>query len=140
MRTVRDESDTHYVLIKQSSDASLVRDPETGVEKHIPNEDIVAVDGASPLATAATAVPEAVRTVVTAVHDDQTLGLLVELDARGPLPAADLVSSTDLCESDFVGLVTELRAAGLLAETTVAGEPGYETTETAAEALDVLAE
>lgn len=140
MRTVRDESDTHYVLIKQSSDASLVRDPETGVEKHIPNEDIVAVDGASPLATAATAVPDAVRTVVTAVHDDQTLGLLVELDARGPLPAADLVSSTDLCESDFVGLVTELRAAGLLAETTVAGEPGYETTETAAEALDVLAE
>lgn len=140
MRTVRDESDTHYVLIKQSSDASLVRDPETGVEKHIPNEDIVAVDGASPLATAATAVPEAVRTVVAAVHDDQTLGLLVELDARGPLPAADLVSSTDLCESDFVGLVTELRAAGLLAETTVAGEPGYETTETAAEALDVLAE
>lgn len=140
MRTVRDESGTHYVLIKQSSDASLVRNPETGAEEHIPNEDIVAVDGASPLATAATAVPDAVRTVVTAVHDDQTLGLLVELDARGPLPAQELMASADRCESDFVGLVTELRAAGLLAETTVAGEPGYETTETAAEALDVLAE
>lgn len=138
MRTVRDESGTRYVLVKESSDASLVRDPETGEERHVPNEDLVAVEGTSPLATAATAVPDAVRTVVTAVHDEQALGLLVELDARGPLPAATLVSSTDLCESDFVGLVTELRAAGLVEETRVAGQPGYGITETAGAALDVL--
>ena len=138
MRTVRDESGTRYLLLKQSSDASLVRNPETGEERHVPNEELDAVDGASPFATAATAVPEAVRTLVTAAHDEQALGLLVELEARGPLPAAELIASTDLCESDFVGLVTELRAAGLLREATVVGEPGYGTTETAAEALDVL--
>lgn len=138
MRTVRDQSGTRYVLVKQSSDASLVRDPETGTEQHIPNEDLVTVDGESPLATAATAVPEAVRTVVTAAHDDQTLGLLVELDARGPLTAQELLSSADLCESDFVGLVTELRAAGLLEEARVTGEPGYGTTETAAAAIEIL--
>ena len=29
MRTVRDESGTHYILLKQSGQSSLVRDPET---------------------------------------------------------------------------------------------------------------
>ncbi|MFC6756087.1 MULTISPECIES: DUF7346 family protein [Haloarcula] len=138
MRTVRDESGTHYVLLKQSSESSLVRDPATGTEKHVANEAIEPVDGESPLATAASAVPEAVRTALTAAHDDRALGLLVELDRRGPLPVHDLLDSYDLCESDLHGLLGEFRAAGLVDEADVFGQRGYDTTETASEAVDSL--
>ncbi|MBX0293480.1 DUF7346 family protein [Haloarcula nitratireducens] len=138
MRTVRDESGTRYLLLKESSDASLVRDPETGAERHVPNDDLEPIEGESPLSTAASAVPDAVRTVVTAAHDDRALGLLVELDARGPLSVQQLLDSYDLCESDLHGLLGEFRAAGLLEEATVAGQRGYDVTETASEAVASL--
>jgi len=138
MRTVRDESGTHYVLLKQSSESSLVREPETGAEKHVANERLEPVDGESPLSTAANAVPAAVRTVLTAAHDERALGLLVELDRRGPLSVRDLLDSYDLCESDLHGLLGEFRAAGLVDEAAVFGQPGYDTTETASEAVQLL--
>jgi len=138
MRTVRDASGTRYILLKASGESSLVRDPETGTQKHLPNDELEPVDGESPLTTAAAAVPAAVRTVVTAAHDDRALGLLVELDTRGPLSVATLTGSYDLCESDLHGLLAEFRAAGLIAEAEVAGHRGYDTTVTASEALDTL--
>jgi len=138
MRTVRDDSGTHYILLKQSSESSLVRDPETGAEKHVANETIKAVDGESPLSTAATAVPDAVRTVLTAAHDERALGLLVELDRRGPLSVHELLDSYDLCESDLHGLLGEFRAAGLVEEADVFGQRGYDATETATDALERL--
>ena len=140
MRTVRDESGSHYILLKQSTEASLVRDPESGVERHIPNEDLEAVDGESPLVTAAGAVSEAVLRVVTATHGEQSLGLLIELDRRGPLSVQGLLDSYDLCESDFHGLLTEFRAAGLVEEADVAGHRGYDTTPTASAAIETLTE
>jgi hypothetical protein len=138
MRSVRDESGQRYLLLKESGDASRVRDPETGAEHYVENDRLEPVEGESPLATAARAVPEAVRTLTTAVHDERALGLLVDIHARGPLDVRTLLSAYDLCESDLHGLLGEFRAAGLLAETTVAGERGYETTETAGEALAAL--
>ena len=71
---------------------------------------------------------------LTRVPDERALGLLVELDARGPLSVRALLDY-DLCESDLHGLVAELRAAGLVEEADVAGERGYDLTATAAEAL-----
>ncbi len=138
MRTVRDESGTRYVLVKQSSESSLVRDPETGAEKHVANERLESVDGESPLSTAAHAVPASVRTVLTAAHDDQALGLLIELNRRGPLSVHDLLDSYDLCESDLHGLLAEFRAAGLVDEATVLGQPGYDTTGSASDAVEWL--
>lgn len=138
MRTVRDRSGTRYLLLKRSADTSLVREPETGERRHLPNEELEPVEGAAPLETAAAAVPDAVRRLLTAVPDERALGLLVELDARGPLPVRDLVAATELCESDLHGAVAELRAAGLLAEARVAGERAYDTTEVAGEALSAL--
>jgi len=85
--------------------------------------------------TAARGVPPSVRAVVTAARDDRSLGLLLDVDADGPLPVRTLLDRYDLCESDLHGLLAEFRAAGLLAEATVAGERGYETTETATDAL-----
>jgi len=77
---------------------------------------------------------------VTAPRDDRALGLLLELDADGPIPVRTLLSSSGLCESDLHGLLAELRAAGLVTETEVAGERGYETTDAASDALERLRE
>jgi hypothetical protein len=137
-RVVRDEAGSRYILEKKSSESSRVRDPETGEQLHLPNEELEPVEGASPLEVAAgTLAPEAV-TLVTAVPDERALGLLVELDGRGPTGVRTLLDVTDLCESDLHGLLAVLQATGLLDEVTVAGERGYETTDTASAALDRL--
>jgi hypothetical protein len=138
MRTVRDECGNRYLLLKQSSDSSRVRDPETGEERHLPNESLKVVEGESPLETASRVVPDPVRRVVTATHDDRSLGLLVEIDERGPVDVRVLLDAYDLCESDLHGLLAEFRAAGLIREVEVAGGRGYDTTETASDGLAAL--
>ena len=140
MRTVRDDDGQRYVLVKESTDSSLVRDPETGEERHVPNDDLVAAGGDSPLAVLATAIPEEARQVATACHDDWLLGLLVDLADRGPLSARQMLEAYDTCESDLLGAVTELRAAGLVEETTVAGERGYELTAPGRTGIETLRE
>jgi len=138
MRTVRDESGETYLLVTESSDACKVRDPETGEERFRDRETLELVDGESPLAATARAVPEPVRRVLTAAPDERALGLLVELHERGPHSVRYLLDATDLCESDLLGVLTEFRAAGLVAEATVAGERGYATTEAADDGLAAL--
>jgi hypothetical protein len=138
MRTVRDSSGTPYLLVKRSSDSTLVRNPETGTEQYLPNDELTVVEGVSALGVAAGGIPAPVRRVVTAAHSDDGLGLLVELTDRGPLPVRDLLGAYDLCESDLHGLLAEFRAAGLVRECTVAGERGYEATETTHEAVAAL--
>jgi len=135
MRTVRDESGTQYILLKEYGESSLVRDPETGEQRHVANEALEPVDGASPLSTAATTIPDDVRTVVTAAHDERALGLLVELDRRGPLSVEALLDSYDLCESDLHGLLAEFRAAGLVVEADAGGRRGYDATDKTSAAL-----
>ncbi|RXK46178.1 DUF7346 family protein [Halorientalis pallida] len=134
MRTVRDGSGTRLLLVKQSGDSSRVRDPETGEERYVPNDELEFVDE-SPLETAARTVPAATRTILTAVRDDRALGLLFELDRRGAVAVRDLMAGYDLCESDLHGLLGEFRAAGLVAEASVGGERGYELTDTASAGL-----
>lgn len=138
MRTVEGPRGTHYVLLKESDEASLVRDPESGERRHLPNEDLAPVDGESPLETEARAVPEPVRRVLTAVHDDRALGLLVAIDDRTPVAVEDMLGGSDLCESDLHGLLAEFRAADLVVETDVDGRREYETTSAASEALSIL--
>jgi len=137
-RTVEDGDGNRYLLLKESDESSLVRDPETGETQYLPTAALEPVAGQSPLATAARELPAGVRTLLVAVPDERALGLLLELDADGPLPVRTLLSTYDLCESDLHGLLAELRVAGLLAETTVAGERGYETTDDASETLATL--
>ena len=137
-KTVRDTDGNQYLLVKRSAESSLVRDPESGEELHLPNDELTVVSGESPLVTASRSVPEEVRTVLTAVPNERALGLIVELEASGPVAVRTLLASYDLCESDLHGLLAELRAAGLVREASVAGERGYETTETASTALDTV--
>jgi hypothetical protein len=138
MRTVRDAEGTHYLLLKESGESSLVRDPTTGEETHLPNADIEPVDGESPLETAASAVPSSVRRVLTAAHDERALGLLLEIDNQGPVGVRTLLSAYDLCESDLHGLLAEFRAADLLEETKTNGQRGYVTTDEASQGLALL--
>ncbi|AFK18545.1 hypothetical protein E6P09_07145 [Haloferax mediterranei ATCC 33500] len=138
MRTVRGPDGRRYLLVKRSSDASRVRDPKTGDERHFPNDELETVSGESPLETAARAVPEPVRRILVAVPTERSLGLLVDLADRGPLPVVELLGAYDLCESDLHGLLTEFKIAGLVEETTVYGERGYEVTDTAKEGIERL--
>lgn len=136
MRTVEYHHE-RYLLVKRSGDSSLVRDPETGDERYLPNDELD-VTGDSPLAVAARAVPEPQRRILTAVHSERMLGLLVELEDRGPLSVRDILGRYDLCESDLHGRVGELRAAGLVREADTGGERGYATTELAGRGLTAL--
>jgi hypothetical protein len=138
MRTVRGPDGQRYLLVKESSDASRVRDPETGEERHFPNDELDAEGGDPPLETAASGVPEAVRRTMTAVPNERALGLLIELAERGPLPVETLLDSYDLCESDLHGLLAEFRAAGLVEEAEAFGRRGYDATDLAREAVDAL--
>jgi len=137
MRTVEDGDGDRYILLKESAESSLVRDPETGERSHLPNDDLEPVAGESPLETATAGLSEEAIGLLTAVHDRRALGLLVEIDERGPVGVRAL-SEYDLCESDLHGLLGEFRAAGLIAERSVGGERGYDTTEAGAEALSRL--
>lgn len=137
MQTVQDDTGRRYLLLKRSDHASLVRDPETGNECYIQNDRLESVDE-RPLETAAATVSKPVRTLMTAIHDDQTLGLLVELETRGPLAVRTLLGSYDVCESDLHGQLTVLTAAGLLERTDVDGQRGYRATETCATALEAI--
>ncbi|QLC34124.1 hypothetical protein EFA46_007890 [Halarchaeum sp. CBA1220] len=138
MRTVRDADGHTYLLVKESTESSLVRDPETGAETHLPNDELESAGGTDPLEAAARAVPEPTRRVLTVARTERALGLLCELRERGPLPVRTVLAEYDLCESDVHGLFTEFRAAGLVAEADVYGERGYELTDAGAAGVDAL--
>lgn len=89
----------------------------------------------SVLTAATREVPGPVRTLLTGVPNEQGLGLLLDIDSEGPLAVRTMLSRYDCCESDLHGLLTECRVAGLLTETTIGGERGYDTTESASDAL-----
>ena len=137
---VRDGDGNRYLLLKRSGESSLVRDAETGERRHLPNEDLEFDEGTTATEVVLAGVPDSVRKLLTAVHDERSLALLVELDTEGPLAVRTLVSAYDFCESDLHGLLGELRAAGLVDETTVAGERGYETTAAASDAVERISD
>ncbi|SEQ52964.1 DUF7346 family protein [Natrinema salaciae] len=138
MKTVEDDTGRRYLLLKRSDSASLVRDPENGNECYIQNDRLESVGEESALETAARRVSDPVLTLLTNVHDEETLGLLVELSERGPLGVRTLLDASDFCESDLHGRLTILSAAGLLEEADVAGERGYRVTETCETALEAI--
>jgi hypothetical protein len=137
-RPVRDEDGTHYLLLKKSDESSLVRDPETGERRHVPNDRLSTVEDRGPLSIYAGAVPDEVLDVLTAVRDEQAVGLLLAIDSEGPVGVRTLLSATTLCESDLHGMLAEFRAAGLIEELSVGGGRGYATTDTAKRGLESL--
>ncbi|WP_049985830.1 DUF7346 family protein [Halobellus rufus] len=139
MQSVRDADGTRYLLVKRSAESSRVRDPATGEERYLPNDELDFEESdAPPLSVAASGIPEPVRRVVTAAHDEQSLGLLVELADRGPLPVVELLDAYALCESDVHGRLSEFRAARLVEETTAHGERGYDATDVTRRAVRSL--
>ncbi|WP_280585704.1 hypothetical protein [Halorubrum sp. Boch-26] len=138
MQTVRDADGDTYLLVKRSAESSRVRDPATGAERYVDNDEIRVVDGESPLATAASGIPVSIRRTIRAVHDDRSLGLLAVVVDEGPIAVIELLDTADMCESDLHGTVTELRAADLIDEVDVGGRRGYAATDPASDALELL--
>ncbi len=169
MRTVRvvaagDDDATpgdRYVLLKASGDSWLVRDPDTGERRYLPADRLERTDE-PPLTAVAGTVAAPVRRVLTAVHDERTLGLLVELVDRadpatdadgddgavpqrdGVTPVRTLLDATALCESDLHGALAELQAAGLVerveTDAALGGGRAYRPTRTAVAAVERLRE
>jgi hypothetical protein len=79
--------------------------------------------------------------VLAATPDDRALGLLLEIDRRGPVTPRELLEGYDLCESDTLGLVGEFRAAGLVEqrepETALDGR-AYDLTDLGREGVALL--
>ncbi|WP_138006921.1 DUF7346 family protein [Halalkalirubrum salinum] len=138
MRTVRDADGKTYLLRKESSESALLYDPKSGTELYRPRSELELVSDESALTTAALAIPAPVRRILSATHNDRSIGLLVTVVDRGPIAAVDLVAVSDLCESDLLGLLSEFRAAGLVDETHVAGTRGYEATPLAVDGVNTL--
>ena len=137
-QTVRDGDGNQYLLLKRSSESSLVRDPATGERRHLPNDSLELVEDEEPLSTYASTVPADVRGVLSAVRNDTALGLLLAIDASGPVGVRTLLDETTLCESDLHGVLGELQAGGLIEETMVAGIRGYQLTNDGNATLDQL--
>lgn len=135
---VVDENGTVYVPIERSGSAWLVRDPRTGEHRRIDPDRLERAPDVSPLEAAADGVDPAVRRLLALVHDDRSLGLLIELADRGPLPVRTVLSAYDFCESDLHGRLVTWRTGGLIAETDVGGERGYRLTEAGARAIRTL--
>lgn len=138
MEIVADDDGRRYVLEQRSSDAWLVRSIATGDAEYRDPAALSVLEDASPLSVAADGVPESLRTVLTAVHDERALGLLLLVVDRDAVGVRELLDATTLCESDLHGALGELTAADLLTETTVAGERGYEATDRAIAAAEQL--
>lgn len=138
MRTVTGPDGTRYVVRERRPDVWVLTDPSSGETTTAPPEDLTLVDGVDPLEIAASAVANPLRTLVLTVPDERALGLLVELRARGPTPVRTIVEWTDRCESDLHGLLTSLRAAGVIEETTRNGTQAYALTDDGATAIDEL--
>ena len=140
MRTVRDGDGNHYLLIKQSGESSLVREPDSGTEQYLPSNELEACEEESPLRTAAAGIDPAVRRLLTTTYDDQSLGLIIEIVDRGPVTPVELLETYELCESDLHGLLGEFRAAGLIEEADANGKRGYRPTTLATTAVRKLRE
>ena len=138
MQTVRDDNGSRYLLLKRSSDTSLVRDPESGHTQYLENSRLTTIENDSPLTTAAEAVEPAVHRLMTATADERALGLVIELVDRGPISVVELLEIDDLCESDLHGMIGEFRAAGLLTEADAEGRRGYDATPLATLAVEQL--
>lgn len=128
MQIVEDDDGCRYVLEKAAQTSWLVRDPQSGERHHRPPGELRVVAGASPLELAGETVPDDDAAQLP-ISDRQSLGLLAEIRSHEPVGVRTLLGTSALCESDLHGLLGELVAAGLIRETTVAGERGYETTE-----------
>ncbi|MFB6228832.1 MAG: hypothetical protein ABEH88_09785 [Halobacteriales archaeon] len=135
MRTVRDDAGRRYLLLKESAEACLIRDPDTGEERYVENERLTRI-GQSPLVTAAERLSTETHRRLDVGPDERVLGLLSELDRRGPLAVRTILADYDVCESDLHGMLGELRAAGAIEEASVAGERGYGLTDATQEILN----
>ena len=138
MRAVVDDAGRRSLLLREDGDQALVRDLTTGEQRTRP---LASLGPAAEDPFVALAGPDAdsLPAPLERAPTDQARGLLVELHLAGPRPVRTLLSETTLCESDLHGLVGDLRAAGLVRETTVDGERGYGLTDEAADALAALA-
>lgn len=131
MRAVQGPDGGPVLIVEHAPDGSRIVDPREGACRTVATGALDPVEG-DPLGAVGRAVRETAGPLPVA--GDAAAGVLADLE-RGPRSVRGMVDAYGLCESDLHGLLAELTAAGLLAETTVGGRRGYELTEEARLAL-----
>lgn len=124
MRAVRGPDGAPLVALERPT-GTVVYDPREG-ERVPPATGPLEELDADPLAVAAAGVDAPVA--------GAGAGVLVDLEV-GARSVRGMLESYERCESDLHGILAELAAAGLVAETDVRGRRGYELTEAGREAL-----
>ncbi|MFB6253965.1 MAG: hypothetical protein ABEI06_05095 [Halobacteriaceae archaeon] len=135
MQPVKHLSGEVYLLIKESKESSKVRHPKTGEITHFPTEELEKMSQ-SPLKIATNPVPDTVMFLITTVHSQEGMGLLIELYTRGPLSTKRLLDDYQMCESNLNALLNDLKVGNLIKETEIHNEPGYKLTSKTEQALD----
>lgn len=130
MKTGRGPDGRQLLVVGRTDGELRVRDPATGSEETVPAEQVDRLDR-EPLAVVRDAVTDGLDEGRPIGTDDRTVGLAVEFVDRGPTPVRRLTASYDACESDLNGMVAELRVAGLIEATSLAGQPAYRATASA---------
>lgn len=132
MRTVR-FGGHRFLLVDRTGDVCVLARPATGERVAVPAGGVEDLPEEPPLGTVGRAADPAAE-LREAVPGIRALGLLAELERRGPTPVRALLEY-ELCEADLQGVLAEMSAAGLVAEVTVGGERGYRLTDRAARLL-----
>lgn len=138
-RIVRDSDGRRYVMDTEGPDTSRVWSLETGTIRQVPTADLEPVDGQASLEAIAQSIEPTDDSSLDAAPNTAALGLLVELDRRGPMAVRAMLSEYDICESDLHGILGELTAAGLLEKDLVTGMRGYSLTDEARDAIEQTA-
>jgi len=131
MRAVRGPGGDPVLVVEHAPDRSRICDPREGACRTVPTDDLAPVEG-DPLAAVGRAILGAAGPLPVA--GDAAAGVLADLES-GPRSVRRMLDAYGLCESDLHGLLAELAAADLVAETTAGGRRGYELTEDARVAL-----
>ena len=128
MVIIEDRAGTSYVLLKRSTEASLVRNLETGSIQYLPTSAFarVTTDDRTADSKVALATNFQHRIPNAAAHE-----LITMLYDTGPSSVRVLLNETTLCERDFFAVTRELVLGDVLEPTDIAGEQGYALTDEA---------
>lgn len=118
------------MLLETESNRCRIREVTSGESRWVKSAELSITDSVA-LARIGEAAPETPREIESAIRTPRGWGLVLLVGAASPVSVRALLDTTSECESDLNGLLTELEAGDILERTAVAGERGYQLTETA---------
>lgn len=125
------------MLLEIESNQCRIREVTSGESTWVKRSGISITDDVS-LRRIGEAAPATTRDIESAIGTARGWGLVLVVGAASPVSVRALLDTTTECESDLNGLLTELEVGDILERTDVAGERGYQLTETASNVVETV--